>query len=163
MDNMDFTLDFMIDLYKVLEINEKVLYQTVNIANDKYYKIKIASIINKYLNLPEYYMTVNNGIVVEKTSLLLHKEILKIIAKSQKKHYKNLDMLGVNSKTNILTSFYEGCDYICDMYTTNRHIHHNYINWIKNYNEDLVYFETDTYKIYGSSSFPYQKTVNYLR
>jgi hypothetical protein len=146
---IDQSLDFMNDLYKILSTNEKVLYNDLKMSKDKYYKNNIGKLILKYLSLPEDYMTVTkDGIVIEKSHIILHRELTEIFCKLQKKYYGNSDLFGIEKKSNYITSFYEDTSYICEIYIySNFNI--KFLNWIKTYNEDLVYVETETYKYYG--------------
>jgi len=150
MKNINYTLDFLIDLYKIVSVNEMVLYKDSKVSNDKYYKNKLGSIVTYYLNLPDDYITVSReGVVVEKSSLLLHKEFIKIFGKLQKKHYGDEDKFGINKKSNTITSFYEDTDYICDIYTSSNSFSSKFKEWIKNYSESAVYLETENFKLYG--------------
>jgi hypothetical protein len=146
---IDQSLDFINDLYKILSTNEKVLYNDSKMSKDKYYKNVIGKLLLKYLSLPEDYMTVSKeGFVVEKSHILLHRALTDIFCKLQKKYYGNEDLFGIEKKSNYITSFYEDTSYICETYIYSN-FNTKFLDWIKAYNEDLVYVETETYKYYG--------------
>lgn len=147
------TLDFLGDFYKILKINEEIIYGNIFIYNDIYYKNKIGQIIDKHFNLPDDYISVDkNGIVIEKTYFILHRDLMNIISKVQKKYYKNEDKLGVNKNSNIISSFYEDSDYICEIYMSNRNKTKDYIKWLIDYSKDIVYVESEDYKFYGKDN-----------
>lgn len=146
---IDQSLDFINDLYKILYTNESVLYNGSNMSKDKYYKNIIGKLILKNLSLPEDYMTVTkDGFVVEKSHIILHKDLTEIFCKLQKKYYGEADLFGIENKSNYITSFYEDTSYLCETYIYSN-FNTKFLDWIKAYNEDLVYVETETYKYYG--------------
>jgi hypothetical protein len=118
-------------------------------STDKYYKNVIGKIILKNLSLPEDYMTVTkDGFIVEKSHIILHRDLMNYFCKCQKKYYNNLDLFGIEKKSNYITSFYEDTSYLCETYIYSN-FNSKYFDWIKSYNEDLVFIETETYKYYG--------------
>ena len=95
MDDINFTLDFLIDLYKVVSINEQVVYGDIKLSNDIFYKNKIGSIINDYLKLPDDYITVtDSGQVIEKSTTLLHIQLIEVFNKLQKKS-SNISIISI--------------------------------------------------------------------
>lgn len=150
MDDINFTLDFLIDLYKVVSINEQVVYGDIKLSNDIFYKNKIGSIINDYLKLPDNYITVtDSGQVIEKSTTLLHIQLIEVFNKLQKKHYPSDDLFGICKKTDIITSFYDDTDYICDAYLTNKYKSSQFKRWISGYTNKSVYIESADFKFYG--------------
>lgn len=158
MENTDNTLDFLIDLYKIVTINEKVLYKNNLITLDKYYKNKVGFLVDYYLNIPDDFITVSKeGIIIEHGSILFHKELLNLFTKIQRKHYGKSDKFGITKFSNILTSFYEDTDYLCGVYLNKSNDTETYLDWIKNYTEEAVYLETEDFKFYGGK---YERNIN---
>lgn len=157
MTNIDYCLDFVNDLYKILKVNEMVLYKDNKIFNDKYYRNRMVKVAIEFFELPEDYMTIENESVVNKTSNMLHKNIIKFFRKIQKKHYGDEDKLGIEKDTNIITSFYEDTDHLCEIYTHLDPESNRFKHWIDNYSEEAVYLEGTDYKFYGGEN---ERTVD---
>jgi hypothetical protein len=157
MRDTDITLDFLIDLYKIVSINEKVLYKNNLITLDKYYKNKVGKLIDYHLNLPNDYITVSKkGVVIEYCPAYFHKELINLFSKIQRKHYNKADKFGITLQSNILTSFYEDTDYLCGVYLDNINDTSTYLDWINNYSEEAVYLETEDFKFCGGK---YERTL----
>lgn len=136
-------VDILIDIYKILKINELTIYTNNLIYMDKNLKNKLLSIIDYHLKLPDDYVTViSENKIMKKTGNLLHYELMKIFNKLQKKYY-NDDKFGISIKVQIISSFFEDVLYICDVYNNNDQNNIKYLNWIKNYNIESVYIETN--------------------
>lgn len=158
MTNIDYYLDFVNDLYKILKINESVLYKDDKIFKDKYYRNRMVKVAIDFFDLPDDYVTVENQTIISKTSNMLHKNIIKYFIKIQKKHYGDEDKLGIGKDSNIITSFYEDTDHLCEIYTHLDPDSDRFKYWIANYSEEAVYLEGVDYKFYGGEN---ERTVNF--
>lgn len=141
MDNSNYVLSFLDDLYRIVEVNEQVLYGDNKIFCDKVFFNKAGVVVDDFLDLPSDYISVNKkGEIIKKNTDLLVEQLLTVFGKAQRKFYKADNKFGIKVY-DINTSFCEDLGYLCYMYTNNQSSNISFRNWIRNYSADFVFQE----------------------
>ena len=135
MENVDFTLDFTLDFYKILKINEYYFYKSNKMIRSKLFYNKITRLADFYLNTPT---DIKLSKSVSKNNMtMFHDDLMVVMDFLQIKTY-NQDLLGIKDFCNVKTSFFEDTFTCVEIYMLNK-IDDKHKDWVKSYSDKDVY------------------------